>query len=289
MSTAEHPPSETVVALHPSEPSPELANIAQQVKGFDSRSVATELMITAQYDYLQSSPHPFNAPAPAIFPHLRWPPSPTTWQPDQASMKFHFGRVGTHHHNRARISPDSPLSLDRDHQPLSDPTIRRTINDEPHPPSQPPHAPPSTTSATTPAPTDALIPSPDCPREQKWKFIRAHRMRFRCAFGLRCREDTCTYIHGLLPPGFFRIRSNFTGRGPPKPAFAALANTPEELAAIDLLDYFVHGEEQGNNHSPQDEQCEQDIHRYLNHQQEEDEEEMELVDEVALSEDLMFS
>lgn len=88
----------------------------------------------------------------------------------------------------------------------------------------------------------------------------------RYAFGLNCRENTCTYIHGVLPPGYFPYRSNVTGHRSPKPAFAAPTNTPEELAAMDLLDYVVDGEGQGNNHPPLNEQDEEGVYRDLDHQ-----------------------
>lgn len=58
---------------------------------------------------------------------------------------------------------------------------------------------------------------------------------------------------------------------------------------MDLLDCFVHREEQGKSQPLQDEEEEQDRHRYLKPQREEKKEKIELEDELALPDDLMFS
>lgn len=58
--------------------------------------------------------------------------------------------------------------------------------------------------------------------------------------------------------------------------------------AVDPLDYFPHGEEQGTSQPPQDEE-EQHQYRPLNPQQEVEEKEIELEEEDALPDDPIFS
>lgn len=93
----------------------------------------------------------------------------------------------------------------------------------------------------------------------------------RYTFGLYCREDTCSNVHGVLPLEYIRHRYNFTGRRSPKSALAALTNTLEQLTAVDIIDNFVNGEEKANSQLPQDEEEEHDQYYHLNSRQEEDE------------------
>lgn len=58
---------------------------------------------------------------------------------------------------------------------------------------------------------------------------------------------------------------------------------------MDLLDYTVHREEQGNDQPLQHQQDEQDLHRHPDHQQVGEEEKIKLEDKAALREDPMFN
>lgn len=129
--------------------------------------------------------------------------------------------------------------------------------------------PPTNTTTSAPTPIHALIPTPDSPREETWKFIRVHPACCRQAFRLLCREDTYNYVDGALPPGYLKNHNNFARRRSQRPAFAALTHTPKELSAIELLDYFVHKKEQPSSHSPPNEDEEQEQCRSLNPHQEE--------------------
>lgn len=65
---AERLPTQTVVALQPSEPLSELASIKHQPKGFDSRLAAMELMLSRLCDKAQVTTHPLVTAAPDPLP-----------------------------------------------------------------------------------------------------------------------------------------------------------------------------------------------------------------------------
>lgn len=54
---------------------------------------------------------------------------------------------------------------------------------------------------------------------------------------------------------------------------------------MDLLDYVLHGKDQGNDQSLQHEQDKRELHRHRDHQQDERDEEVELEGEATLPED----
>lgn len=54
-------------------------------------------------------------------------------------------------------------------------------------------------------------------------------------------QDSFIYVHGILLPGYYESHQNFMRRPSPRPTLAALCQKPQELSAMNILDYFVHG------------------------------------------------
>lgn len=111
----------------------------------------------------------------------------------------------------------------------------------------------------------------------------------RYAFGIHSREGTCGCDHVIVPPGYSRKRNQAAERRPTRFMFSMLTTTPGGLAAIDLLQYFVHEEDHSNAQPLQHEQDEQELHHRDDDPLEELEGGIKMEDEAALPEDLAFN
>lgn len=147
----DHPPSLTVTALHPSEPAPELATITQQLKGFDPRLAAMELMITKLYHRGRGSLHPFNTPAPnPLTPTIAAITNRVSTRPGQHGVPF----------RPRKDTPQEPTLKRSRFTTVPRPILSTTFRPQ-DPTSHQRRAPPTTMAAPPPRPHTSHNPRPN--------------------------------------------------------------------------------------------------------------------------------